>query len=168
MSAAGEAIRNVVLVHGAFVDGSGWQAVHTRLTAAGYRVRNAQIATTSLADDVATTMRAIAAHDGPVILVGHSYGGVVISESGTAPAVAGLVYVAAFAPDGGESVASLSKEPVPGAAGPPIVPVDGGLAVDRAQFKTAFAADVSDDTAAFMADSQPAWGLEAFAGAVTE
>ena len=167
MPARRETVRDVVLVHGAFVDGSGWQGVYAHLSAAGYRVTNAQIATQSLADDVTATRRAIAAHDGPVILVGHSYGGVVITEAGTAPNVAGLVYVSAFAPDAGESVASLSKEPAPGAAAPPIRPVEGGLVVERAHFKAAFAADLDDDIAAFMADSQPPWGLEAFAGTVT-
>ena len=137
-----DTVDNVVLVHGAFVDGSGWRAVHDELTKAGFRVTIVQIATASLADDVATTKRAIAALDGPVVLVGHSYGGVVITEAGTAPNVAALVYVAAFAPDTGESVSTLASNPAPGASGPPILPPQGGaLFLDRAKFQEAFAAD---------------------------
>jgi len=160
---------NVVLVHGGFVDGSGWQGVHKALKKQGYTVTVVQNPTFSLADDVAVTRRAIAAQDGPVILVGHSYGGVVITEAGNDPKVAGLVYVAAFAPDKGESVQSLIKDPVPGAPVPPILPpADGYLFLDKAKFAASFAADVSPDEAAFMADSQVPWGVEALAGAISE
>ena len=125
--------------------------------------------TISLADDVAVTRRTLAAQNGPAILVGHSYGGVVITEAGTDPKVAGLVYIAAFAPDKGESVSALIKNPPPGAPVPPILPPqDGYLFLDRAQFRASFAADVSADAAAFMADSQVPWGLEALNGAVSE
>jgi len=161
-------VNNIVLVHGGFVDGSGWEAVHAILTKDGYRVTVVQNPTNSLADDVAVTKRAIAAQDGPVILVGHSYGGVVVSEAGTDPKVKGLVYVAAFAPDKGESVSSLIANPAPGAPVPPILPPqDGYLFLDKAKFAASFAADVKPETAAFMADSQVPWGVAALAGAVT-
>jgi len=161
-------VKNIVLVHGGFVDGSGWEGVHAILTKAGYRVTVVQNPTNSLEDDVAVTKRAIAAQDGPVILVGHSYGGVVVSEAGTDPKVKGLVYVAAFAPDKGESVSSLIANPAPGAPVPPILPPqDGYLFLDKAKFAASFAADVKPETAAFMADSQVPWGVAALAGAVT-
>jgi pimeloyl-ACP methyl ester carboxylesterase len=163
------AIRNVVLVHGGFVDGSGWAGVHRLLTKDGYDVSVVQQPTLSLSDDVAVTRRAIAAKGGPVILVGHSYGGVIITEAGTDPNVAGLVYIAAFAPDRGESVSSLIKDPPPGAPVPPILPPqDGFLFLDRAAFAAAFAADIDTDTAKFMADSQLPWGVQALGGTVTE
>src|SRR5882762_5784104 len=163
------AIRNIVLVHGGFVDGSGWAAVYGILKKDGYDVAVVQNPTLSLADDVAVTKRAIAAQDGPAILVGHSYGGVVITEAGTDPRVAGLVYIAAFAPDKGESVSALIKNPPPGAPVPPILPPqDGFLFLDRAKFRASFAADVSQETAAFMADSQVPWGVAALDGAITE
>jgi pimeloyl-ACP methyl ester carboxylesterase len=162
-------VKNVVLVHGGFVDGSGWQGVYNVLRKDGYNVSIVQNPTTSLADDVAVTRRTLAAQDGPAILVGHSYGGVVITEAGNDPKVAGLVYIAAFAPDKGESVSALIKDPPPGAPMPPILPPqDGYLFLDRAKFRASFAADVNEDTAAFMADSQVPWGLEALNGAVTE
>src|SRR6267143_398480 len=162
-------IKNIVLVHGGFVDGSGWQPVYKILTGEGFNVRIVQNPTLSLADDVAVTKRAIAASDGPVILVGHSYGGVVITEAGTDPKVAGLVYVAAFAPDQGESVSSLIKDPPPGAPVPPILPPkDGFLFLDPAKFHFSFAADVAVDTAAFMASSQVPGGVEALAGTITQ
>jgi len=161
-------IRNVVLVHGGFVDGSGWQPVHKILTGEGFNVRIVQNPTLSLADDVAVTKRVIASVDGPVILVGHSYGGAVVSEAGTDPKVKGLVYIAAFAPDRGESVSSLIANPAPGAPVPPILPPqDGFLFLDRAKFAASFAADVDPQIAAFMADSQVPWGLEALSGAVS-
>lgn len=167
-AAPAEAVKNVVLVHGGFVDGSGWAQVHRILTADGYKVTVVQNPTTSLADDVAATRRALAAQDGPAILVGHSYGGVVISEAGTDVKVAGLVYVAAFAPDAGESVSSLIANPPPGAPVPPILPPqDGFLFLDKAKFAAAFAADVAPAEAAFMADSQVPWGVAALSGAVT-
>src|ERR1700675_1710822 len=125
---------NVVLVHGGFVDGSGWEAVHNILTRAGHHVSIVQIPTLSLADDVMATRRVIDAQDGPVILVGHSYGGAVITEAGNDPKVTGLVYIAAFAPDTGESVASLIKDPPPDAPVPPILPPqDGYLLLDSTQ-----------------------------------
>src|SRR3979490_161927 len=155
-------IKNIVLVHGGFVDGSGWQPIYKILTGEGFNVRIVQNPTLSLADDVAVTKRAIAASDGPVILVGHSYGGVVISEAGTDPKVKGLVYVAAFAPDQGESVSSLIAKPAPGAPVPPILPPqDGFLFLDRSKFAASFAADVEPELAAFMADSQGPWGVGA-------
>jgi pimeloyl-ACP methyl ester carboxylesterase len=169
MSASPRIATNVVLVHGGFVDGSGWQDVHRALTRRGFRVSIVQNPTTSLHDDVVATRRVIAAQDGPVILVGHSYGGVVISEAGTDPRVAGLVYIAAFAPAAGESVASLIRDPAPGAPVPPILPpADGFLLLDRARFAAAFAADLPADQAAFMADAQLPWGVAALEGAVTE
>jgi pimeloyl-ACP methyl ester carboxylesterase len=166
---AAAAKRNVVLVHGGFVDGSGWGAVYRSLRRDGHSVRIVQNPTTSLDDDVRATKRVLAAQTGPVILVGHSYGGVVVTEAGNDPRVAGLVYVAAFAPDRGESVASLIKDPPPGASGPPILPPeDGFLLLDRAKFHASFAADVDPGTAEFMADSQVPWGVEALNGAVGE
>lgn len=147
-------VKNVVLVHGGFVDGSGWQKVYNVLKNDGYNVTIVQNPTTSLADDVAVTRRAIAQQDGPVVLVGHSYGGVVVSEAGTDPKVASVVYIAAFAPDKGESVQSLIANPPPGAPVPPILPPqDGFLFLDRAKFAASFAGDVTPDEAAFMADS---------------
>ncbi len=163
-------VKNVLLVHGGFVDGSGWQAVYAALKRDGYNVTIVQNPTLSLADDVAVTKRAIAAENGPVILVGHSYGGAVITEAGTDPKVAGLVYIAAFAPDKGESVSSLiPKDPPPGAPVPPILPPrEGFLFLDKAKFAASFAADVKADEAAFMADSQVPWGVDALGGTITE
>jgi pimeloyl-ACP methyl ester carboxylesterase len=168
-SNAGNEVRNVVLVHGGFVDGSGWAGVYHVLKKDGFRVTIVQNPTLSLAGDVAATKRALAAQDGPAILVGHSYGGVVITEAGSDPKVAGLVYIAAFAPDRGESVSSLIKNPPPGAPVPPILPPqDGFLFLDKAKFPASFAADVNAEEAGFMADAQVPWGVEALAGAVTE
>ena len=159
----------IVLVHGGFVDGSGWEGVYRILKRDGYRVSIVQNPTTSLADDVAATKRVIAEQKGPVVLVGHSYGGAVITEAGNDPSVEGLVYITAFAPDRGESVASLIKDPPPGAPVPPILPpTDGFLALDKAKFAASFAADVSAQKADFMANSQVPWGLAALNGAVTE
>jgi pimeloyl-ACP methyl ester carboxylesterase len=159
----------IVLVHGGFVDGSGWEGVYRILKRDGYRVSIVQNPTTSLADDVAATKRVIAEQKGPVILVGHSYGGAVITEAGNDPSVEGLVYVTAFAPDRGESVASLIKDPPPGAPVPPILPpTDGFLMLDNAKFAASFAADVPAEKADFMANSQVPWGLAALNGAVTE
>ena len=161
-------VKNVVLVHGGFVDGSGWEGVYQALKKDGYTVAIVQNPTISLADDVAVTKRAIAAQNGPVILVGHSYGGAVITEAGNDPKVAGLVYITAFAPDKGESVSSLIKDAPPGAPVPPILPPqDGYLLLDKAKFPAAFAGDVSPDAASFMADSQVPWGREAVNGAIT-
>jgi len=160
-------VRNVVLVHGGFVDGSGWERVHAILSEKGYRVSVVQNPTTSLADDVAATKRVLDQQDGPAILVGHSYGGVVITEAGNHPKVASLVYIAAFAPDEGESVASLIANPPPGAAVPPILPPqDGFLLLDKAKFAESFAADLDPKLAAFRADSQVPWGVAALEGAV--
>ena len=159
----------IVLVHGGFVDGSGWEGVTNVLKKDGYAVTVVQNPTLSLEDDVAVTKRAIAAQKGPVLLVGHSYGGVVITEAGKDPKVEGLVYVAAFAPDKGESVSSLIKNPPPGAPVPPILPPqDGFLFLDQARFAASFAADVNPDKAAFMATSQVPWGVAALDGAVTQ
>ncbi|MEU4954288.1 alpha/beta fold hydrolase [Streptomyces lavendulae] len=162
-------IRNIVLVHGGFVDGSGWQGVYDHLTADGYRVAVVQNPTLSLAGDVAATRQVLDGLDGPAVLVGHSYGGVVITEAGTHPNVAALAYIAAFAPDEGESVSTLIADPPPGAPVPPILPPqDGFLFLDRDRFAASFAADVPENTAAFMADSQVPWGVEALEGAVSE
>src|SRR2546427_7914418 len=145
---------NIVLVHGGFVDGSGWAAVYKILKKDGYNVVVVQNPTLSLADDVAVTRRAIASQGGPVLLVGHSYGGAVITEAGNDPKVAGLVYIAAFALDDGESVSSLIKDPPPRAPVPPILPPqDGFLFLDKAKFAASFAAHVDTERAAFMADS---------------
>ena len=160
---------SIVLVHGGFVDGSGWEGVHGILRKQGYSVTVVQNPTRSLAEDVAFTKRAIDAQSGRVILVGHSYGGVVVTEAGTHPKVSGLVYITAFAPDKGESVASLIKDPVPGAPVPPILPPqEGYLFLDKAKFAASFAADVSASQAAFMADSQVPWGLEALNGSISD
>jgi pimeloyl-ACP methyl ester carboxylesterase len=159
---------NVVLVHGGFVDGAGWHGVYKQLKKDGFSVSVVQNPTTSLADDVAATKLVLDGQDKPVILVGHSYGGVVISEAGNHPKVARLVYIAAFAPDKGESVAKLIANPPPGAPVPPILPPqDGFLFLDRAKFQESFAADVDDEEAAFMADSQVPWGVGALSGEVT-
>jgi pimeloyl-ACP methyl ester carboxylesterase len=159
----------IVLVHGGFVDGSGWAGVYKILKSKGYNVLAVQNPTKLLADDVASTKAAIESLDEDVVLVGHSYGGVVITEAGTHPKVSSLVYITAFAPDKGESVASLIANPPPGAPVPPILPPrDGYLFLDRTKFAASFAADVEADTASFMADSQVPWGVDALQGAVTE
>lgn len=159
---------SVVLVHGSFVDGSGWEGVYRILRRDGYPVSVVQNPTISLADDVAVTRRAIAAQSGSVVLVGHSYGGVVISEAGNDPKVAGLVYITAFAPDKGESIQTLLANPPPGATPPPILPPqDGFLSLDPSKFAAAFAADVPADKAAFMAASQVPCGAETFSAPVT-
>src|SRR3954454_6753806 len=161
-------VKNVVLVHGGFVDGSGWQGVYDLLKADGFDVRVVQNQTLTLEGDVETTHNVLDQLDGPAILVGHSYGGAVISEAGRHERVAGLVYVAAFAPDGGESVNALIAEPPPGASVPPILPPqDGFLFLDRDKFAESFAADLPAEDAAFMADSQVPWGVEALNGAVS-
>ena len=166
---AGLASGAVVLVHGGFVDGSGWQGVYDHLKKDSYSVSIVQNPTLSLADDVAVTKRALDAQSEPVVLVGHSYGGAVITEAGTHPNVAALVYIAAFAPDAGESVNTLIADPPPGAPVPPILPPqDGFLFLDREKFHASFAGDVSADQAAFMADSQVPWGVDALGGAISE
>jgi len=162
-------VKNIVIVHGGLVDGSGWEGVYNILKKDGYTVAIVQIPTISLADDVAFTKRAIAVQNGAVILVGHSYGGAVITEVGNDPKVAGLVYVAAFALDKGESVSALIKDPPPGAPVPPILPpVDGFLLLDKAKFPASFAGDVSPEKAEFMADSQVPWGVNAVGGTISE
>jgi pimeloyl-ACP methyl ester carboxylesterase len=159
----------IVLVHGGFVDGAGWEGVYNILKKDGYNVSIVQNPTTSLADDVAATRQIIAQAKGSVVLVGHSYGGVVITEAGNDPKVSKLVYITAFAADTGESVASLIKDPAPGAPVPPILPPqDGYLFLDRTKFAASFAADVEAEKAAFMADSQVPWGLAALEGTVTQ
>ena len=163
------AIRNIVLVHGAFVDGSGWQGVYDHLAADGYRVAVVQNPTLSLAGDVAATHQILGDLDGPAVLVGHSYGGAVISEAGNHPNVAALAYIAAYAPDKGESLSTLIAEAPPGAPAPPILPPkDGLLFLDRDKFAAAFAADVPEKLAAFMADSQVGFGVDALNEAVSE
>jgi pimeloyl-ACP methyl ester carboxylesterase len=169
MTGSRSAANNIVLVHGGFVDGSGWEGVYKALRKDRFAVTVVQNPTLSLTDDVNVTRRAIAAQDGPVILVGHSYGGVVITEAGNDPKVVGLVYIAAFAPDKGESVSSLIKDPPPGAAVPPILPPqDGFLFLDKAEFPASFAADVESGKAEFMADSQVPWGVEALNGTISQ
>ena len=161
--------QNVLLVHGGFVDGSGWEDVYHLLDEAGFNVSVVQNPTLSLQGDVAVTHRALDALDGPAILVGHSYGGAVITEAGMHDKVAGLVYIAAFAPDQGESVGTLVANPAPGAPVPPILPPqDGFLFLDRDKFAASFAADVAAPQAQFMADSQVPWGVDAAGGPVSE
>jgi pimeloyl-ACP methyl ester carboxylesterase len=163
------AIKNIVLVHGNFVDGSGWQSVYDHLTADGYRVAVVQDPNLSLGGDVAAARQVLDSLDGPAVLVGHSYGGVVITEAGNHPNVAALAYIAAFAPDTGESVSSLIADPPPGAPVPPILPpVNGFLFLDRDKFAASFAADVPEKLAAFMADSQVPVAVDALNGAVAE
>ena len=163
-----DGIKNVVLVHGGFVDGSGWEGVYNILKNDGYNVSIVQNPTISLTGDVAATKAVLDAQDGPAILVGHSYGGVVITEAGNHPNAETLVYITAFAPDAGESVSKLIANPPPGAAVPPILPpVDGFLMLDNAKYPESFAGDVPIEKAQFMADSQVPWGLEALGGEVT-
>src|SRR6266568_3454166 len=162
-------VKNVVLVHGGFVDGSGWRGVYDLLKADGFNVSVVQNPTVSLEGDVAATQHVIDAQDGPVVLVGHSYGGAVITEAGVDDNVAALVYIAAFAPDKGESVNTLIANPPPGAPVPPILPPkDGFLFLDKIKFPESFAGDVDPKTAVFMADSQVPWGVDALGGAVTD
>ncbi|MBK3579463.1 alpha/beta hydrolase [Streptomyces sp. MBT65] len=163
------AVKNIVLVHGGFVDGSGWQSVHRLLTQDGFRVGVVQNPTLSLEGDVAATHRALDALDGPAVLVGHSYGGAVITEAGRHDKVVALAYIAAFAPDKDESVGTLVADPAPGAPVPPILPpVDGFLFLDRDKFHASFAGDLPAEDAAFLADAQVPWGLDALGGTITE
>ena len=160
---------NVVLVHGGFVDGGGWEQVYHLLRKENFSVTIVQNPTLSLAGDAAAVAQALDIQDGPTVLVGHSYGGAVISESGLHEKVAALAYIAAFAPDKGESVNTLIADPPPGAPVPPILPPrDGFLFLDREKFHASFAGDVDAERAAFLADSQVPWGLEALAGPVTD
>jgi pimeloyl-ACP methyl ester carboxylesterase len=166
---AGQEVKNIVLVHGGFVDGSGWQGVYDHLTADGYRVAVVQNPTLSLAGDAAATRQVLDSLDGPAVLVGHSYGGAVITEAGTHEHVAALVYITAFAPDKGESVNTLlGTFPADGPQPPILPPVNGFLFLDRDKFAASFAADVPAAQAAFMADSQVPWGVDALGGTVTE
>jgi pimeloyl-ACP methyl ester carboxylesterase len=159
--------KSVVLVHGGFVDGSGWEGVYNILRNDGFSVAIVQNPTISLADDVAATKLIIAQQNDPVILVGHSYGGAVITEAGNDPKVVGLVYITAFAPDKGESVSTLIQDPPPDAPVPPILPPqDGFLFLDKTKFADSFAADVDAEKAAFMADSQVPWGGAALNGTI--
>ena len=162
-------MNSIVLVHGGFVDGSGWEGVYQILRRSGHPVTVVQNPTISLADDVAVTKRALDQQTDQVVLVGHSYGGAVITEAGNHPKVAALVYITAFAPDQGESVNSLIADPPPGAPVPPILPPqEGFLFLDKDKFHASFAADVGADQAAFMADSQVPWGVDALAGMITQ
>jgi pimeloyl-ACP methyl ester carboxylesterase len=158
----------ILLIHGGFVDGSGWQPVHDLLRRDGYDVAVVQNPTLTLEGDVAAVNHVLEEFDGPVVLVGHSYGGVVVTESGTHPQVSALVYITAFAPDAGESVQTLIADPPPGAPVPPILPPRNGfLALDKAKFRDAFAGDLKPELAEFMANSQVPWGVEALAGTVS-
>jgi pimeloyl-ACP methyl ester carboxylesterase len=160
---------SVVLVHGGFVDGSGWQPVYRILRQQGYPVAVVQNPTISLTEDVAVTKRAIESQTGPVILVGHSYGGAVITEAGNHPNVAALVYIAAFAPDKDESVSTLIANPAPGAPVPPLLPpMDGFLLLDRTKFAASFAGDVEEDLAEFMANAQVPWGVAALSRTIKD
>ncbi|MGC7406902.1 alpha/beta fold hydrolase [Pandoraea pneumonica] len=168
-SAFAERINNVVLVHGGFVDGGGWEQVYKLLKAKKYNVSVVQNPTTSLAADVAATKAVLDAQNGPVVLVGHSYGGAVITEAGNDPKVARLVYIAAFALDKGESVNTVISSAPPGAPQPPILPpVNGFLMLDKAKFAASFAGDVKPARAEFLANAQVPWGVEALGGQITE
>jgi pimeloyl-ACP methyl ester carboxylesterase len=163
------ASKTVVLVHGGFVDGSGWQGVYNALKKDGYKVSVVQHPTLSLEEDAAATRLIIDAQSEPVILVGHSYGGAVITEAGNDPNVAALVYVAAFVPDKGESVNTLIEGfPKDGPQPPILPPKDGFLFLDREKFHDSFAGDVDAELAAFMADSQLPWGVGALGGTISE
>ena len=161
---------NIVLVHGAWADGSGWEGVYRSLRKENFSVSVVQNPTISLADDVQATRRVLAAQNGPVILVGHSYGGAVITEAGNDPKVVALVYIAGWIPDKGESVSSLIEDQIPPSApAPPILaPQDGFLLLDKAKFPAAFAGDVDPERAAFMADSQVPWGLAAVSATISD
>ncbi|MDP3747402.1 MAG: alpha/beta hydrolase [Phenylobacterium sp.] len=161
------AVRNVILVHGAFADGSGWRGVYDELTARGYKVSVVQNPLTSFADDVAATRRALARQDGPAILVGHSYGGSVITEAGDDPKVAGLVYVAAFAPDVGQSTLDQYAEVPPPPHFQPDVQSDGFAFLKADPFKAGFAADTQDPDARFLRDSQGPIAMKALEAKVT-
>jgi pimeloyl-ACP methyl ester carboxylesterase len=163
MSITGQEIKNVVLVHGAFADGSGWRGVYDNLTARGYRVRIVQIPLTSLEDDVAATTRVLDQQDGPTILVGHSWGGTVITEAGVHPNVAGLVYVSALAPDAGETTAQQYEGFAPTPDFVIDVGPDGYGFLNPDTFKAGFAADASDRDAAFLRDSQVPINMSVFA-----
>jgi pimeloyl-ACP methyl ester carboxylesterase len=162
------AVKNVVLVHGAFADGSGWRGVYDKLTSRGHRVTIVQIPLTSLEDDVAATTRVLDQQDGPTILVGHSWGGTVITEAGTHDNVAGLVYVAALAPDAGQTTAQQYEGFAPTPDFVIDVGEDGFGFLNREHFKAGFAADASDSEAAFMRDAQVPINMSVFETAVTK
>ena len=170
MATISPGLASVVLVHGAFVDGSGWQAVHDLLVSDGHEVLVVQNPTITLEGDADATRRAIAAASNPVILVGHSYGGAVITAAGNGEKVRSLVYVAAYAPDAGESVETLVSRPLPPGtpAAPVLPPEDGFLTLDKDRFPSAFAADVDPARTRFMANAQVPWGLGAFSGKIAE
>jgi pimeloyl-ACP methyl ester carboxylesterase len=160
--------KNIVIVHGAFADGSGWEGVYRILTNDGYNVTIVQNSTVSLAADVTATQNVLANQHGPVVLVGHSYGGEVITQAGDDPKVKSLVYVAAFVPDAGESLQSLTANPDPSVTAPPILaPKNGFLLLDRTKFHESFAADVDRDKAEFMAASQIPLGVQTFTDQIT-
>jgi pimeloyl-ACP methyl ester carboxylesterase len=168
MSSTDTSVKNIVLVHGAFADGSGWRRAYDLLTARGYRVTVVQNPLTSFDDDVAATRRVLAQQDGPTILVGHSWGGTVITEAGSHENVAGLVYVAALIPDSGQT----SGEQYEGFAATPdfVIDVgdDGFGFLDPDAFHQGFAADVADTEAAFMRDTQVPVNMAVFAEPVSE
>lgn len=157
-----QAVKNVVLVHGAFADGSGWKRVYDNLTKRGYRVTIVQNPLTSLEDDVAATRRALERQDGPAILVGHSWGGTVITEAGIDAKVAGLVYVSALSPDAGETTAQQYEGFAPASEFVIETTKDGFGYVSPEKFKTGFAHDVSDADVALMRDSQVPINMSAF------
>jgi pimeloyl-ACP methyl ester carboxylesterase len=164
--ARSEPVKDIVIVHGAFADGSGWRRVADILGKDGYTVSVVQEPLTSLADDVAATRRLLELQQGPTLLVGHSYGGVVVTEAGNAPNVAGLVYIAAFIPDQGESALGLLSQ-MPAANNDARATQDGFLYIEPAAFPADFAADVPSAQAKFMAHSQPMLAKAAGAAAVT-
>jgi len=167
-SSVSKRINTIVLVHGGFVDGSGWRGVYDILSNDGFNVSVVQNPTESLQGDASITKLALDEQADPVVLVGHSYGGAVITEAGNHPKVERLVYITAFAPDKGESVNTLIANPPPGAPVPPILPPRGGyLFLDRSKFAASFAGDVDAKTAEFMAISQAPWGVEALGGQIT-
>jgi len=166
-AALAQPVKNIVLVHGAFVDGSSWNKVIPILQAKGYNVTAVQIPLTSLADDVAATQRAIARLNGPAILVGHSWGGVVITEAGTDPKIVGLVYIAAFAPDAGEQVGELGKRyPAPPALASPIVDEKGFITLSADAFKK-FGSDLPESEAYLAAATQGPINSASFAATVS-
>jgi pimeloyl-ACP methyl ester carboxylesterase len=163
---AAPAVKNIVLVHGAFADGSGWAAVSAVLEKDGYKVSIVQPPETSLADDVAATNRVLNLLDGPAVLVGHSYGGVIITEAGNNAHVRSLVYIAAFQPDMGESLGSLGAKMPPASTAIRPTP-DGFLYLDQTLFHADFAADLPDAQAAVMAKSQVFLSVKSASAAVT-
>ena len=167
MSTIGQQIKNIVLVHGAFADGAGWRRVYDDLTARGYRVSIVQNPLTALADDVAATTRVLDRQDGPTVLVGHSWGGTVITEAGNHPNVAGLVYVSALAPASGETTAQQYEGFAPTPDFVIEVGQDGYGFLNSEKFKVGFAADASDEDAAFLRDSQVPINMSVFEEAVT-